>query len=436
MKIAVLLSGGVDSAVALKLLKDQGHLLKAFYLKVWLEDELSFLGNCPWEEDLSYAKAVCDALSVPLEVVSLQRDYWQLVVSYVIDQIRKGNTPNPDMLCNSTIKFGRFLDMFGDQFDFIASGHYAKTEHAGDDTFLMTSADPVKDQTYFLAALNRAQLKKCLFPIGDMTKAQVRDYAHAQKLSNAKRKDSQGICFLGKIKFSDFLKHHFGEKKGDIVQLETGDVLGQHRGYWYFTIGQRKGLGLGSGPWYVVKKDIPSNRVYVSNKIVSQKVNTIKIDQCNWLYSKEVLSKLAPYGKPLQVKIRHGEKKFLASLSKDKDGSPLEGDDFFSQSLQSQLSLQSPSPHLQQSSKSAQSQSSQFQSSLQLPSPHSQQQSPSHPPPAQSLLPKEGWCHLLGGDHGVAMGQFAVFYSGKYCLGSGVIAHACVGKPEKKELAF
>ena len=407
MKIAVLLSGGVDSAVALKLLKDQGHELKAFYLKVWLEDELSFLGNCPWEEDLSYARSVCDDLGVPLEVVSLQRDYWSLVVSYVIDQIRKGRTPNPDMLCNSTIKFGRFLDMFGNQFDFIASGHYAKIERVADQTFLKTSADRVKDQTYFLASLNRTQLKKCLFPLGDRTKAQVRDYAHAQKLSNAKRKDSQGICFLGKIKFSDFIKHHFGEKNGDIVELETGNVLGQHRGYWYFTIGQRKGLGLGSGPWYVVKKDIELNRVYVSNQVASQKIDTIKIDQCNWLYDQKVLEELACRDEPLQVKIRHGEKKFFASLSHD----------HFSHDHFSQDHNNGEGNNDRRQNHFAKDNDDYFSS---------------QPSQSSSLpsLQKGGWCYLSDGDEGIAMGQFAVFYKGKYCLGSAVIAD--VGKSEKQ----
>jgi len=160
MKIAVLLSGGVDSSVALRLLKDEGHNVTAFYLKIWLQDEFSFLGECPWEEDLKYTRRVCEQAKVPLEVIPLQTEYWDNVVSYTIEEIKEGRTPNPDIFCNSLIKFGEFYDKIDKSFEKVASGHYAKVEMVNGKHFLKTSPDPIKDQTYFLAYLTQQQLSR------------------------------------------------------------------------------------------------------------------------------------------------------------------------------------------------------------------------------------------------------------------------------------
>ena len=307
MKVAVLVSGGVDSSVALALLKKQGYEVTAFYLKIWLEDELSYLGNCPWQEDLSYVQRVCDQLQAPLEVVSLQREYWDHVVTYAIGQIKAGRTPNPDVFCNKLVKFGVFfeyLDMHKpDQFYFVASGHYAKVEHSDNGSRLMRAPDPVKDQTYFLSYLTQNQLRRILFPIGDMNKAQVRQMAQELNLPTKDRKDSQGICFLGKIKFKDFIKHHLGEQMGDLIEFETGVKLGEHQGFWYFTIGQRQGSGLAGGPWYVVQKEIKKNIVFVSRDYYAQdkERDTFEVADCNWFAGHE------PDKKELQVKIRHGK---------------------------------------------------------------------------------------------------------------------------------
>ena len=241
MKIAVLLSGGVDSSVALCLLKEEGHDLTAFYLKVWLEDELAYLGECPWEEDLELARAVCDRFDVPLEVRSLQKEYWDRVVQYTIDELRAGRTPSPDIFCNQRIKFGAFSDEIDASFERVATGHYARLEPANGGVLLKKGVDPVKDQTYFLSHMFQEQLKRASFPIGALQKSDVRQRAAALHLPNQARRDSQGICFLGKIKYSEFVRHHLGEREGDIRELGSGKVLGTHRGYWFHTIGQRQG---------------------------------------------------------------------------------------------------------------------------------------------------------------------------------------------------
>lgn len=310
MKIAVLLSGGVDSSVALRLLKDEGHDVTAFYLKIWLQDEFSFLGECPWEEDLQFARDVCSQAEVPLETINLQSEYWNSVVTYTIDEIKEGRTPNPDIYCNSLIKFGQFYNKIDDSFEKVASGHYAIVKKDDDVYRLFRSPDPVKDQTYFLAYLNQRQLDRALFPIGKYNKKEIRELADNYDLPNRKRKDSQGICFLGQIKFSEFVKHHLGELPGKIVELETGNVLGDHTGYYFYTIGQRSGLRLGGGPWYVVKKDIDENIIYVSRENISSRArNDFLVGKFNWITNQK------PSEEKIQVKIRHGKKIFNAEVN-------------------------------------------------------------------------------------------------------------------------
>lgn len=310
MKIAVLLSGGVDSSVALRILKDQGHDVTAFYLKIWLQDEFSYLGDCPWEEDLSYAHAVCNQISVPLEVVPLQNEYWDYVVSYTISEIREGRTPNPDIFCNSLIKFGQFFDRVGHSFDKVASGHYATVENINDNYFLKRSPDPIKDQTYFLAYLTQKQLSKTIFPIGSYQKSEIRKLAIEYNLPNMERKDSQGICFLGKIKFNDFIKHHLGDMPGDIIDIESNKVMGKHDGYYYYTIGQRSGLKLGGGPWYVVDKDVKQNRILISRnaELVEKDKETFEVTKFNWFNE-------PPESEKVDLKIRHGERILKGQLT-------------------------------------------------------------------------------------------------------------------------
>ncbi|OIP64151.1 MAG: tRNA 2-thiouridine(34) synthase MnmA [Ignavibacteria bacterium CG2_30_36_16] len=310
MKIAVLASGGVDSSVALRLLKEEGHDITAFYLKIWLQDEFSFLGDCPWEEDLSYIRAVCKQAEIPFEVLNLQTEYWDSVVKYTIEEIREGRTPNPDIFCNSLIKFGQFYDKIDKSFEKVATGHYALVEKRVNKFILKQAPDPVKDQTYFLAYLTQTQLSRALFPLGHLDKKQVRTLAQKFDLPNKERKDSQGICFLGQIKFNEFVKHHLGEIKGEIVEYETNKKLGEHNGYYFYTIGQRSGLGLSGGPWYVVKKDIAKNIIYISRENLSHRSRSeFYAGKFNWIKNE------LPAEGNYNVKIRHGARFYNCNIS-------------------------------------------------------------------------------------------------------------------------
>lgn len=263
MNIAALVSGGVDSSVVVHLLKEQGYTPDIFYIRIGMEDEEGYI-DCPAEEDIEITQWIARKYGCRFEEVNLHKEYWDNVVSYTIESVRKGLTPNPDVMCNKLIKFGAFDDRRGHAYDRIATGHYATTAIVDGNTFLATAKDPVKDQTDFLSQLSYRQIQKLMFPIGHLMKGDVRAIAHEAGLPSADRKDSQGICFLGKINYNDFIKRYLGEREGKIVELESGKVLGTHKGYWFHTIGQRKGLYLSGGPWFVVRKDIEENVLYVS----------------------------------------------------------------------------------------------------------------------------------------------------------------------------
>ncbi len=268
MKIAVLISGGVDSAVVVHRLAQEGHDLHLFYIRIGLDTDE---GDCSAEEDIEMCSLIAARYHLPFDVVSLHEEYWENVMEYALRTVKAGLTPNPDIMCNKMIKFGYFEQRWGHEFDKTATGHYASTEIIEGKVYLATAVDPVKDQTDFLARIDYSQLSHLMFPLGKMPKAEVRQTAIDAGMPNAYRKDSQGICFLGKINYNDFIRRHLGEKPGPIIEIETGRKLGEHRGFWFHTIGQRKGLGLSGGPWYVVKKNVIDNVVYVSNGYGTEK---------------------------------------------------------------------------------------------------------------------------------------------------------------------
>lgn len=262
VRTALLISGGVDSAVATHLLCESGVKPDLFYIKIGMEGEGM---TCTAEEDIELSQATARRYGLHLEVIDLQREYHDRVVSYVVDRVRRGLTPNPDVMCNRLIKFGAFEEKAGFAYDRIATGHYAQVRRTDEGTWLAPSPDPVKDQSDFLAQLENYQVEKLVLPIGHLLKEDVRRIADEIRLPSAHRRDSQGICFLGKINYTDFLRQLLGEREGKVIELETGKTVGKHHGYWFHTIGQRKGLGLGGGPWFVVKKDIVRNIIYVSH---------------------------------------------------------------------------------------------------------------------------------------------------------------------------
>ena len=269
-KILVALSGGVDSAVAAYLLKQQGHDVSAAYIRTWVnEGGEALFAECPWEEDIRYAKAVAEHIGIPFEVISLIDAYREKVVAYLLDGYRSGITPNPDIMCNREIKFGVFRDCAMAQgFDAVATGHYCQCVRNDDGSVdLFEGLDKNKDQSYFLAMVRQAQIQNAIFPIGGIAKSRVREIAKDKNFPNAERKDSQGICFLGKVDINAFLAHYIPDAPGDIV-TDKGVAVGQHKGLHHFTLGQRRGIGVPSNTdnehFVVVAKDYDSNQLVVA----------------------------------------------------------------------------------------------------------------------------------------------------------------------------
>ncbi len=265
-RVLVGLSGGVDSAVAASLLLREGHEVVGAYMKNWTNAE-GIPGDCPWEEDIRDAHAVCRALGIEFRVVDMTAEYRERIVALLLDGYRGGVTPNPDVWCNREMKFGLFLRYALDQgFANVATGHYARRRDVDGVPAVFRGADPNKDQSYFLALMTREQVVHAMFPTGAMLKPEVRAYARDAGLPVAAKKDSQGICFLGQVKMTDFLRHHIPDRPGDIVDT-AGKVLGRHLGLHLYTLGQRKGHGVASPregcAYVVVGKDPATNRLIV-----------------------------------------------------------------------------------------------------------------------------------------------------------------------------
>ena len=316
--IAVLLSGGVDSSVVVHLLCEQGFRPSLFYIKIG-KDDADYM-DCSAEEDMEIATAIARRYGLPLEVIDLHKEYWDNVAAYAIDKIRRGLTPNPDVMCNKLIKFGCFEQRVGKEFDFTATGHYATTVLLDGKNWLGTALDPIKDQTDFLAQIDYLQVSKLMFPLGGLMKYEVRDIALRAGLPSAKRRDSQGICFLGKINYNDFVRRFLGEKEGEIVELETGKRLGKHNGYWFHTIGQRKGLGLSGGPWFVVRKDIHENVVYVSHGYDTEKQYGNEFLMHDFHFITDNPWKELSEQVKITFKIRHTPEFIKGRLSQEADG--------------------------------------------------------------------------------------------------------------------
>ena len=324
--IAVLISGGVDSGVVTHLLCQHGLKPDLYYIKIGMEGEDS---SCTAEEDIELCMATARKYGLKLEVIDLQKEYWERVVGYAIERVRLGLTPNPDVMCNKLIKFGVFEDKVGHRYDKIATGHYATIiekevedaqGHKTVKTYLGTAKDPVKDQTDFLAQLTGLQISKLLCPLGPLMKEEVRHIATQAGLPSAKRKDSQGICFLGKINYNDFLRKYLGTQEGKIIDIETNRILGTHQGFWFHTIGQRKGLGLAGGPWFVVKKNVRKNIIFVARGWDTQLQYGHKFRLADFHYITDPLPLTEGQEMDITFKIRHVDHFMQGTIRREAEG--------------------------------------------------------------------------------------------------------------------
>ena len=339
MKIVVGLSGGVDSSVAAWLLKEQGHDVVGLFMQNWHDTTGTLAGDCPWQDDIMFAELVAKRLDIPFHYIDLSGEYRRRVVDYMFDEYARGRTPNPDVLCNREIKFDAFLKAALELgADYVATGHYCRkgeVEIDGEKYYrLMAGRDANKDQSYFLCQLTKEQLSKAMFPIGDMLKPEVRRIAADQRLATAERKDSQGICFVGKVDLPLFLQQKLDKKRGDIVEIPAswqgyggekssladiaapyvytpadGAVVGEHNGAHFFTIGQRKGMNVGgkAEPLFVIATDVENNILYVGqgqdHPGLFRKGLRILTEEMHWIRPDRALKQ--GEGHPFMFRIRY-----------------------------------------------------------------------------------------------------------------------------------
>ena len=323
-KVVVGISGGVDSAVAAYLLKKEGYDVIGLFMRNWDSNvNGDFLGNpndpneiCPQEQDYNDAKKVCEQLDIPLYRVDFIKEYWDYVFTYFLDELKKSRTPNPDIMCNKYIKF----DMFAKEAkklgaDYIATGHYARLK----DGHLLRGIDDNKDQTYFLSQVRKIKLENVLFPVGDLNKEEVRKIAEEYDLITAKKKDSTGICFIGERNFKNFLKNYLPNTPGDVINIETGEKVGEHIGLMYYTIGQRRGLDIGGfkDRMFVVGKDVNKNILYIALNDENEFLlsDEALITDVNWISDKRP--------EKCTCKFRYRQKDHEISLKYVEDGNVL-----------------------------------------------------------------------------------------------------------------
>lgn len=319
-KVVVGMSGGVDSSVAALLLKEEGYEVIGVFMKNWEEKDEN--GVCTSEKDYIDAQMVADSIGIPLFSVNFSKEYWERVFQYFLDEYKKGRTPNPDVMCNKEIKFKAFLEYaMSLGADYVATGHYAKVIHSDKGSILLRGIDDNKDQSYFLSELSKEQLEKVLFPLGDYEKPKIREIARKYNLKTADKKDSTGICFIGERNFNEFLSHYLPSKKGNIID-STGKVLGTHNGLMYYTIGQRKGIGIGNSkegtgePYFVADKKLETNELIVSQGDTSM------------LYSKGLISnefnivneEIVKFPLRCTIKFRYRQQDISATMTKLDDG--------------------------------------------------------------------------------------------------------------------
>jgi tRNA-specific 2-thiouridylase len=305
-RVYVGMSGGVDSSLTAALLLEQGYDVTGIYMKNWTQDLPGM--KCPWADDLADAKRVAVQLGIDFKVFDFESEYKHKVVDYMINEYKAGRTPNPDIMCNQEVKFRLFLDAaIEDGADMIATGHYARVK----DGVLLQAFDANKDQTYFLYRVTGEALKKTLFPLGEYTKPRVREMAKERGLYTAGKKDSQGICFVGKVGIREFLSLYVEQKSGDIIERKSGTVIGHHDGAIFYTLGQRHGLDLGGGlPYYVVGKDMDKNEVYVTTDLNDGSLwkDGAELTNTHWINS-------APSEGEYLIRIRHRAPLVRAHLS-------------------------------------------------------------------------------------------------------------------------
>ncbi|MDA0777713.1 MAG: tRNA 2-thiouridine(34) synthase MnmA [Bacteroidetes bacterium] len=345
-RVVVGLSGGVDSSVAAYLLQQQGHEVIGIFMKNWHDTDVTISDECPWEEDSKDALLVADKLGIPFHTVDLSEEYYERIVSYMFKEYKSGRTPNPDVLCNREIKFDSFLKhavKLGAEY--VATGHYCRKAESDKGYELLAGKDDNKDQSYFLCQINQEQLAKALFPIGELEKSEVRRIAKEQNLITAEKRDSQGLCFIGKVKLPDFLKQQLSEKKGNVIEIardwsgfanelkpieefhfaeSDGKKIGEHNGAHFYTIGQRKGLNIGGhvNPLFIIQINTETNTVYVGegedHKGLHRPGLLIKNEDIHWL--KKVDELTIGESKRYEIRIRYRQPLSRATLIQTENG--------------------------------------------------------------------------------------------------------------------